>query len=46
MRQFTCRLDSGDTWRVTVLAGGQAALGAGDAVRLTIAADDVAVIGE
>ena len=33
MRQFTCRLDSGDTWRVTVLAGGQAALGAGDAVR-------------
>ncbi len=44
MRQFTCRLDSGDLWRVTVLAGGQAALAPGDAVRLTVAADDIAVI--
>ncbi len=46
IRQYTCRLANGETWRVTVLTGRQSDLAAGTAVRLLIAAADVALIPE
>jgi ABC-type Fe3+/spermidine/putrescine transport system ATPase subunit len=46
IRQYTCRLPNGDSWRVTVLAGRQATLAAGTAVRLLVAPADVALIQE
>ncbi|MCJ7544894.1 MAG: TOBE domain-containing protein, partial [Phycisphaerae bacterium] len=46
VRQYTCRLASGESWRVTVLAGRDPAFAPGTRVQLTIAPADVAVIGD
>jgi ABC-type Fe3+/spermidine/putrescine transport system ATPase subunit len=44
MRQYLCRLASGELWRVTVLATRDPALAPGARVHLTIAPADVAII--